>query len=153
MKPKIYLSGAIEKSENPFKWRLEMKKGLEPDYDVIIPNELELPPNCSFLDRQKIIKYDIVLKDINDVISCQDFFVKIDPAVLKGAGTLSEITFATIYNKPIVCYFDDITIQDAPGWVQGCLYGATILSGVKDAIGHFRDKLGYYKQIYGKHKS
>jgi hypothetical protein len=151
MKPKIYLYGAIERSDNPFQWRQEIKSKLEPDYDVIVPTGLELPPDCSFLDRQKVIKYDIVLKDINDVISCQEFFVKIDPAVLKGAGTLSEITFATIYNKPITCWFDGISIQDAPGWIQGCLYDTSVVSGIKEAIGHLNGKLPHYKQLYRKH--
>lgn len=152
MRPKIYLSGAIEKSKSPFGWRLEMKESLEPNYDVIVPKNLELPPDCSFADRQKIIKYDIVLTDVNDVISCQEFFVKIDAAVLKGAGTLSEITFATVFNKPITCWFDSMTIQDAPGWVQGCLHGADMVNGIKEATSHFKGKLAYYKHFYGKHK-
>lgn len=153
MKPKIYLSGAIEKSDSPFKWRMEMKKALEPDYDVIVPAGLELPPNCSFVDRQKIIKYEIILRDINDVISCQEFFVKIDPAVLRGAGTISEITFATIYNKNITFLLEDVVIDNVPGWVQGCLHGQTMVNGVQEAIAHFRAKFGHYKQLYRTHQA
>jgi hypothetical protein len=57
MRPKIYLSGAIEKSKSPFGWRLEMKESLEADYDVIVPDSLKLPPDCSFIDKQKIMNY------------------------------------------------------------------------------------------------
>jgi nucleoside 2-deoxyribosyltransferase len=147
MKPSIYLSGAIEKSKDPFNWRNEVKESLLQYYDVIIPDKIKVPKKCSFLYKQKVIN-NIVIRDINNLIRCEHFLVKIDSAVLKGAGTLSEITFAAIYNKPIVCYFDDITIQDVPGWIQGCLYDATILNGVKDAIKYFK----CYRQLYGKHK-
>lgn len=145
MKPKIYLAGAIQKSADPFTWRLDFKKALENEYDVIVPGDkLDLPPNPSLAQKQKAIKYGIIIKDICDVISCQELFVKIDPAVFKGAGTLSEITFGCIYNKPMVCWFEDMGIKDTPGWVQGCLYGATMVDTLPQAIDHFKVKIDHY---------
>lgn len=148
MKPKIYLAGAIQKSADPFTWRLELKKALGKEYDVIVPGDkLNLPPNPSLAQKQKAIKYDIIIKDVCDVISCQELFVKIDPDVLKGAGTVSEITFGCIYNKPVVCWFDGITIQDVPGWVQGCLYGADMVSSINQAVALYKGKIDQYLRV------
>ena len=146
MKPKIYLAGAIQRSKDPYTWRFKIRDGLESDYDVIIPEDkLDLPPKFSLEDRQKAIYNDIIFRDIDYTVFCKEFFVKLDPDVFKGAGTVGEITFACYIHKPITCWFDGMTAQDVPGWVLGCLYGATMVGSAEEAIAHFRGKLGHYK--------
>ena len=76
-------------------------------------------------------------KDICDVISCQELFIKIDRDVFKGAGTVSEITFGCVYNKPMVYWMDGIKMKDIPGWVQGCLCDAKKVSGIRQAIDYY----------------
>lgn len=142
IKPKIYLSGAIQRAEDPWTWRFAMRNSLQQHYDIIIPEDkIEFPPKATFEDRQIIIKHNIILKDIHDVLDCNEFFVKLDPYVFKSAGTVAEITFAAYFRKPITYILDDIAMDDMPGWIHGCLSDADCMPDIKAAIQHFRDKI------------
>ena len=106
---------------------------------IRIPEDkIDVPANSTLADKQRVIKESIVMKDIHDVLGCVEFFVKIDPDVFKGAGTVSEITFAAYFNKRITYMLDDVKFQDIPNWVQGCLYGAMRVKNISDAIKYYK---------------
>ena len=138
-KPTIYLSGAVQRSKDPWTWRLALQNALKDRYDVIIPKDkIDVPANSTLADKQRVIKESIIMKDIHDVLGCAEFFVKIDPDVFKGAGTVSEITFAAYFNKHITYMLDDVKFQDIPNWVQGCLYNAMRVKNISDAIKYYK---------------
>jgi predicted transcriptional regulator len=140
-KPTLYLSGAVQRAKDPWTWRFALRDALSKEYDVIIPEDkLDLPSNATMHQKQQLIKNDIVIKDVKDVVDCSEFFVKIDPDVFKGAGTVSEVTFAAYFNKPMVYVLDKIKLKKLPNWVQGCLFNALLVKDIDQAIKHFLAK-------------
>jgi len=76
-------------------------------------------------------------------LKSEHMFVKIDEAVLHGAGTISEITFASFYKKHLVYMIDGLEERNLPGWLLGCLWKAKRVHTIDETI-------EYYKKLKGK---
>ena len=139
-KPGLYLSGSMEYSKNYKRWREKMYKNLHHFYKVIIPDKAECPFDKSDLEFKHWMKEKIVVKDMIDVSTSQYFFVKIDKAVLKGAGTISEITNAAWLGKNMLVMLDGIREDHLPSWMLGCLANAEFVNSIDEAIGVYRAK-------------
>jgi len=140
---KIYLSGSIEYSSDPYSWRDQIYKELSSLYKVIIPKAVEIPhfkPDIKY--KEFTYKY-FVLPDIKHILKSEHMFVKIDEAVLHGAGTISEITFASFYKKHLVYMIDGLEERNLPGWLLGCLWKAKRVHTIDETI-------EYYKKLKGK---
>ena len=133
-KPAIYLSGSIEHSKNYQTWRKKMYKVLRGYYKVIIPEKADCPFDKTDFEFKTWIHDNTVMKDMINVITSRHFFVKIDKAVLKGAGTISEITTASWQDKQMVVMLDGVKEQDLPTWMLGCLAGAVFVDSIDKAI-------------------
>ena len=138
-KPAIYLSGSIEYSKTHKRWRNKMHKVLHRKFRVIIPEKVDCPFEKSDPEFQAYIHENIVMKDMINVITSRYFFVKIDKAVLKGAGTISEITTASWQDKHMVVMLDGLNPQDLPTWMLGCLAGAEFVNSIDEAIEIYKD--------------
>lgn len=130
----LYLSGSIEYSNDPASWRNYMEKRLFRHYNIFNPAAQFCPLEKNDPDYPRWIHDKFIVPDLSFVMQCTHFFVKIDKACCAGAGTWGELTFAAYLNKHIVYYFDDIQIQDIPGWVLGCLCSATEVYNIDSAI-------------------
>ena len=75
-----------------------------------------------------------------DVTTSRYFFVKIDKAVFKGAGTISEITTAAWMGKDLVVLLEGVKLTDIPEWTLGCLAGATFVDSIDEAINLYIEK-------------
>jgi hypothetical protein len=141
---KIYLSGAIEYSADAYSWRQQIYNELSSLYKVIIPKAADIPhPKTDNKYKDFTYKY-FVLPDIKHILKSEYMFVKIDKAVLCGAGTISELTFACFYKKQIVYILSDgLQEKDLPGWLLGCLHKAFKVHTITEAI-------EYYKKLKGK---
>ena len=133
-KPAIYTSGSIEYSKDPDSWRLKMLKSLHFRYNVIIPDSKGCPYDKTEEEYKSWIKKEFIMPDMISVATSQYFFVKLDAAVFKGAGTISELTTACWLGKHIVYMLDKIEEKDIPGWTLGCLTGAIKVSSIDEAI-------------------
>jgi len=138
-KSAIYLSGSIEYSKTHKKWREKMYKGLHRLFRVIIPEKADCPFDKSDPEFQVFIHENIVMKDMINVITARYFFVKIDKAVLKGAGTISEITTASWQDKHMVVMLDGLKTQDLPTWMLGCIAGAEFVDSIDEAIELYKE--------------
>jgi len=137
-KENIYLSGSIEFSLDAFSWRNELEQALAGKYNVIIPiaKDTKISKHSSKY-KEWVYKY-FVRPDIDDVIKSKYFFVKIDKAVLCGAGTISETTVAAYYKKNIVYWITDgLKEKDLPGWLLGSLFKATKIKCLEDAVRYY----------------
>lgn len=140
-KHSIYLSGSIEFSKNAFTWRHQMEKELKNQYNIIVPFSKEPPYSKSSEKYKKWVKDTFINPDISDVIKSKYLFVKIDKAVLHGAGTISEVCFASYYNKHIIYMIDDgLKEKDLPGWLLGCLYKAKQVKSIEEAIEFYKNQ-------------
>jgi len=139
-KPSIYLSGSIEYSKNHRAWRNKMHKNLYRKYRVIIPEKADCPFDKTDPEFKEWILYNTVMKDMVNVATSQYFFVKIDKAVLKGAGTISEITTAAWLGKDIVVMLDGLKYHVLPTWMLGCLAGAEFVESIDEAIEIYKEK-------------
>ena len=134
MKASIYLSGSIEYSKNHKAWRNKFYKALHRTYNVIIPDKIDCPFDKVDPEYGKWVHDNTVMKDMVNVATSQYFFVKVDKAVLKGAGTISEITTAAWLGKSMVVMFDGVKREDLPSWMLGCLATAQIVESIDEAI-------------------
>ena len=140
-KPGLYLSGAIEASKDPNSWREKLYKALYRKYKVIIP---VAKTKCPF-DKQdpefaEWIMTKFILPDMIDVTTSRYFFAKIDKAVFKGAGTISEITTAAWMGKDMIILLDKIKLSDIPEWTVGCFANATFVDSIDEAIEVYKEK-------------
>jgi len=133
-KPGLYLSGSIEHSKNYKKWRNKMYKKLHSYYDVIIPDKADCPFDKDDIEYKIWLKKNIIMRDMVNVATSQYFFAKIDKAVFKGAGTISEITTAAWLGKDMIVFLDGVQEKDLPGWMLGCLSGAVYVNSIEEAI-------------------
>ena len=146
-KRSVYTSGAIEASPDPDSWRKKMYRALHKQYKVIIPDTLDCPFNKDDEEYPQWVKDNFIMPDMHDVATSQEFFVLLDKAVFKGAGTVSEMTLACWLGKDIVYMIaDDIQRSEMPGWALGCLTGATQVDSIDDAIKYYKDKIKESKQ-------
>jgi hypothetical protein len=143
-KENIYLSGSIEFSLDAFSWRNELEQALLHKYNVIIPIAKAVTTSkYSKKYKEYVYKY-FVRPDIDDVIKSKYLFVKIDKAVLRGAGTISEVCFASYFKKNIVYWItDNLKEPDLPGWLLGCLHRGTKVKSIEEAV-------RYYNKEYAK---
>ena len=133
-KHSLYLSGSIEKSEDPDTWRKKMYKALHRKFKVIIPDKADIPFDKTDPEYKTWMKNRFVMPDMISVSTSKYFFVKIDCAVLKGAGTISELTTASWLGKDIVAFIDGVEEKDIPSWMLGCLDGAVFVNSIDEAI-------------------
>lgn len=139
MKKVLYLSGSIEYSKDPSSWRNTMEKELYTKYEIINPAAQYCPLVKNNSTEYKKWIYDrFVIPDIEYVLKCSHFFVKIDKATGRGSGTWSELTLATYLNKHIIYMFDNITPPDIPGWSLGCLAYALQVNTLDEAIKYYK---------------
>ena len=139
-KPYIYLSGSIEYSKTFKEWRNKMYKSLHRQYGVIIPEKANCPFEKTDPEFQQWIHDNTVMKDMVNVATSQYFFVKIDKAVLKGAGTISEITTAAWLGKDMVVMLDGLKVHTLPTWMLGCLAGSHFVDSIDEAIDVYKEK-------------
>ena len=139
-KAAIYLSGSIEYSKSHRLWRKKMHKALHRKFRVIIPEKADCPFDKTDTEFQEWILNNIVMKDMVNVVTSQYFFVKIDKAVLKGAGTISEITTACWLGKHMLVMMDGVKTASLPSWTLGCLAGAEFVDSIDDAIEVYKEK-------------
>lgn len=124
------LVGSIENSEDLGRsWREEITERLE-EIGVVTINPLTIEEGKGFFTpEEKKLKdtdlelfkkrmRDIILLDINHVDDAD--FVIFNYNDEKIAGTIGEITHATITNKPVYIIYEG-RIQDLPMWVIGCI--------------------------------
>jgi hypothetical protein len=140
-KPTLYESGSMEFSKDPNTWRNKMYAELCDLYDVIVPIAKFCPYNKSNILYREWIKKEFVIPDMEYVLKCDHFFVKLDKAVARGSGTYGELTLAAYLNKPIVYMLDNIKIEDLPGWSIGCLYNATEVANIDEAVKYYKNLL------------
>ena len=136
-KPALYLSGSIEKSDDPDTWRKKMYKALHKKFKVIIPDKADIPFNKDDPEYKTWMKAKFVMPDMISVSTSKYFFVKIDHGVFQGAGTISEITTAAWLSKHMVVFLDDVKETEIPSWTLGCLDGAIFVTSVESAISHY----------------
>ena len=79
-----------------------------------------------------------VIPDMSDVARSKYFFIKIDKGVLKGAGTISELSLAAWMNRDIVAMLDGVSLDELPGWMCGCLAKAHMVVNIKEAIEYYK---------------
>jgi hypothetical protein len=139
-KPSIYLSGSIEYSKSYNIWRKKMLKDLHRQYRVIIPDKADCPFDKVDPEFKEWIRDNTVMKDMVNVATSQYFFVKIDKAVLKGAGTISEITTACWLGKDMMVMLDGVKAVSLPTWMLGCLAGAQFVESIDEAIVVYKEK-------------
>ena len=139
-KPALYLSGSIEHSKTHKIWRKKIHKSLHRKYRVIIPDKADCPFEKDEPEYKEWMSNNIVMKDMINVVTSQYFFVKIDKAVLKGAGTISEITTAHWMSKDMVVMLDGLKLTSLPSWMLGCLAGAEFVDSVDEAIELYKEK-------------
>ncbi len=133
-KHSLYLSGSIEKSDDPDTWRKKIYRGLHKKFRVIIPDKADIPFNKTDPEYKTWMKQKFVMKDMISVSTSKYFFVKIDSAVFDGAGTISEVTTAAWLGKDIVYFLDGVKEEEMPSWMLGCLDGATPVNSIDEAI-------------------
>ena len=138
-KPSIYLSGSIEFSKTYKEWRNAFYKALHRKYKVIIPDKANCPFDKSDLEYREWMRENIVMRDMVNVATSQYFFAKIDKAVLKGAGTISEITTACWLGKHMIVMMDGIKITSLPSWMLGCLAGVEFVDSIEEAINRYHE--------------
>ena len=141
----LYLSGSIEYNSDPDTWREKMKNELKHKYHVIVPWAATPPAKKGDFEYNNWILVNFVMPDLSDVARSRFFFVRVDNGVLKVAGTISEVSLATWFNRHIVAFLDDVTMKDLPGWMCGCLTNATFVNSVDNAI-------DFYKQLNIEHE-
>lgn len=139
-KPGLYLSGSIEYSKNYKRWREKMYKNLHRYYKVIIPEKAHCPFDKSDPEFKFWIRENTILKDMINVSIAQYFFVKIDRAVLKGAGTISEITTSAWLGKNMLVMLDGLQEENLPTWMLGCLANAEFVKSIDEAIEYYLNK-------------
>jgi len=138
--PNLYLSGSIEFAKNPDSWRNKVFKALHKQYNVIIPKAIEPPFEKTEEEYKGWIKESFIMPDMTNVATSKYILVKIDTAVFKGAGTVSEMSLACWLGKDIVYVLDNIEEKDMPGWALGSLANAKKVASINEAI-------DYYKKI------
>jgi len=133
-KPKLYLSGIVEYAKDPRSWRNDFYDALHKDYKVFIPVSAQPPYAKTDPEYKTWIKERFVMPDMIEVATSGYVFVKFDPAVFKGAGTISEVTTAAWMGKHIVYWCDGIKEEKMPGWTLGCLADAIKVNSINAAI-------------------
>ena len=139
MNKKLYLSGSIEFSKDAASWRNWMEKELYKLYEIVNPASQYCPLEKDTEDYKKWTYNRFVIPDIQDVLKCSHFFVKVDKGASRGSGTWSELTFAAYFNKHIVYFLDDIKLTEIPGWSLGCLANGIQVQSIEEAIKYYKD--------------
>lgn len=138
-KPSLYLSGSIDYSDDYKVWRNQMYKALHRHYRVIIPEKADCPFEKDDYEFREWIRDHTVMKDMVNVATSQYMFVKIDKAVLKGAGTISEITTACWLGKHMIAMLDGVRLTSLPTWMLGCLAGAEFVDSIEEGIEIYKE--------------
>lgn len=134
----LYTSGSIEFNDDPNTWREHMRNELKHKFHVIIPWAAVPPSEKGSIIYNEWVLRNFVMPDMADVARSRFFFIRIDKGVLKGAGTISELSVAAWFNRYIVAFIDGVDIKDLPGWMCGCLTNAHFVNSVEEGIEHFK---------------
>jgi hypothetical protein len=134
----LYTSGSIEFNKDPNTWREHMRNELKHKFHVIIPWAASPPAAKGTPEYNEWIHRNFVMPDMSDVARSRFFFIRIDEGVLKGAGTISELSLAAWFNRYIVAFLDGVKIGELPGWMCGCLNTARFVNSIEEAIEHFK---------------
>lgn len=138
----LYLSGSIEFSNDPSSWRNHIEKHLTSHYKIINPASQFCPLDKADTDEYKKWVYDrFIIPDVQDVLRCSHFFIKIDKSTGRGSGTWGELTIAAYLNKKIIYWFDDISPLDIPTWALGCLYNSYKVESIDEAINYLKKEV------------
>jgi len=138
IKPILYTSGPIENSNDPTTWRMQMFRELHDEFEVIMPDLIPCPFIKTDAEYGVWVKKHFVLPDMADVARCHKFFVYIDHAY--SSGTYGELSLASWLNKDIVCYLDNVKLEELPQWIIGCLSDARYVNSVTEAIDYYKEK-------------
>lgn len=130
---RIYLAGAISHAPDfGYGWRMELTSTLEnKGYSVwdpclqqelngIAPRELH---KLKYKNYQEFLEQcsKVVEFDLGNLKKSSAVFCKIDDAVLKGAGTIGEITTCQVLGIPVYMWID---MEDwktkLSGWILAC---------------------------------
>jgi len=137
IKPRIYLSGAIEFTTDAYSWRNTMFRELHDTYEVVIPDLIPCPFTKDDDEYGAWVKKNFILPDMKDVATCHKFFVYIDHTY--SSGTYGELSLAAWLNKDIVCFLDKgIKVNELPMWILGCLSDCTFVNSINDAIIYYK---------------
>ena len=128
----------MEYNKDPTTWRQKMYEALRYKYHVIIPWMCEPPFKKGESKYSKWVYHNFVVPDLSDVTRSQYFFIRIDPGVLKGAGTISELSLAAFLNRHIVAVIDRVERKNLPGWMLGCLVKAHFVLNINSAIEYYK---------------
>ncbi len=141
MNKSVYLSGSIEHSKDPSSWRNQMEKELFGLYQVMNPSTQFCPlGKVDEFNFKKWIYDNFIIPDIQDVMRCSHFFIKIDKTTGKGSGTWGELTVAAYLNKKIIYMIDGVEPENIPGWSLGCLTYAHKVDSIDDAIKFLKEE-------------
>jgi len=140
-KNSVYLSGSIEASSDPITWRKQMYRALHKHYNVIIPDPMDCPFQKTDDEYPEWVRQNFIMPDMHDVATSRYTFVLLDPAVFKGAGTISEIALACWLGKEIVYMLEGVEKKDMPGWALGCLANAIEVKSIDEAIEYYKKKV------------
>lgn len=130
----LYTSGSMEYNKDPDTWREKMGNALKLRVHVIKPITMSVPFKKGEEGYAQFVHRSFIMPDLSDVARSKYFFIKIDKGVLKGAGTISELSLAAWMNKHIVATLDGVKIEECPGWMVGCLATATFVKNVEEGI-------------------
>lgn len=103
MRRKVYLSGPVEKADDPETWRTRMVENFE-NIEFFNPVEMGLDP---WEDR-----YQLVWEQLATIRNCDYLFVNYIPGV-ETYGTPMEMMWAFINNVPVITW-SDVDPEDMP---------------------------------------
>lgn len=135
----LYLSGSMEYNNKCDIWRDKMYLALRHKFHVIRPWNANIRYGKGSPEYSKFVYHNLVMPDLSDVSRSRFFFIKIDPAVFKGAGTISELSLAAFYNRQILAFIDGVKKEEMPGWMLGCLARANFATSIDQAIEYYKN--------------
>ena len=136
-KMRVYLSGGMEYAKDEgMDWRNKLDVWIQENlhHSVFNPNkesEKIISNTLQQKDFRKLKSTDIELytsiarlfvdQDSREIALRSDYVVCYwDQSAQQGAGTKGELTIARYFNKPVYMV-TQMTKQDIPGWVLGCV--------------------------------
>lgn len=131
----VYLAGGMEYAEDGKSWRKEAaiklaKRGFD-SWDPYVEESKFFDSNeiQEFIkngDKEKdfikfrslmnmLLKHDLkIVRDVADIV-----LVRFDKSVLSGGGTKSELSIASLYNKPAHVWLCGLSLREVPTWCIG----------------------------------
>ena len=149
----VYLAGGMEYARDGRSWREEatdkLKAGGYGSWDPYV-EELDIFKSIKIQEffkygnkvkeftkyrdiMHRLIKHDLgTIKDDADMV-----LVRFDASTLKGAGTKAEISVATLFDKPVHVWLDELSLNEIPSWCLGSFN--TVSYTLDDAIKRLKE--------------